>query len=77
MIVTVLYTCYVKISDHPEEEGDGVGGQLCFQAHQEPARVGLSMMLAYHHQKRDLRTNLKDTFKNKYPLLPFERSTRS
>ena len=68
MIVTVLYTCYVKISDHPEEEGDGIGGQLCLQAHQEPARVGLSMMHAYHHQKGDLRTNLMETFKNKYPL---------
>ena len=68
MIVTVLYTCYVKISDHPEEEGDGIGGQLCLQAHQESVRVGLSMMHAYHHQKRDLRTNLMETFKNKYHL---------
>ena len=38
ILIIISRTCYVEVSDNPEEEGDGVGRQLSLQVDEESGR---------------------------------------
>ena len=63
ILIIISRTCYVEVSDNPEEEGDGVGGQLSLQVDEESGRcVNYYFSLAAYFlsgQSSNLSSNLK------------------